>query len=108
MMESLFWEWQMLNSMNWISATFAVLTSLLLLWGIVIKINPAFIPSLPIMLILRFCSLCLGSLLLYAASAVFYRVFTFNNCESAALELRKQIEGAKSDLISKGIKFKEK
>lgn len=40
---------------------------------------------------------------LYAATVVIYRVFTFNNCESAAAELQQQIEEARKDLQSKGV-----
>ncbi|KAG7187597.1 hypothetical protein KM043_016665 [Ampulex compressa] len=40
---------------------------------------------------------------LYAATVVLYRVFTFNNCENAAIELQQQIEAAKKDLRSKGV-----
>ncbi|EGI65801.1 PREDICTED: dolichol-phosphate mannosyltransferase subunit 3 [Acromyrmex echinatior] len=40
---------------------------------------------------------------LYAITIVLFRVFTFNNCESAAIELQRQIEEAKKDLQSKGI-----
>lgn len=40
---------------------------------------------------------------LYAATVVLFRVFTFNNCESAAVELQQQIEEAKKDLRNKGV-----
>ncbi|XP_011160893.2 dolichol-phosphate mannosyltransferase subunit 3 isoform X1 [Solenopsis invicta] len=40
---------------------------------------------------------------LYAAIVILYRVFTFNTCESAAMELQQQIEEAKKDLQSKNI-----
>lgn len=40
---------------------------------------------------------------LYAVAVVLYRVFTFNNCESAAAELQQEIEEAKKDLQSRGI-----
>ncbi|KYN42325.1 Dolichol-phosphate mannosyltransferase subunit 3 [Trachymyrmex septentrionalis] len=40
---------------------------------------------------------------LYAIAVVLFRVLTFNNCESAAIELQRQIEEAKKDLQSKGI-----
>ncbi|KAL0130535.1 hypothetical protein PUN28_002280 [Cardiocondyla obscurior] len=42
---------------------------------------------------------------LYAVTIVLYRVFTFNTCKSAATELQQQIEEAKKDLQSKGIKL---
>ncbi|XP_076671957.1 dolichyl-phosphate mannosyltransferase subunit 3 [Andrena cerasifolii] len=45
---------------------------------------------------------------LYAATVVLYRVFTFNNCEGAAIELQQQIEEAKEDLRSKGVHFRNK
>jgi len=44
---------------------------------------------------------------LYAATVVLYRVFTFNTCESAAIELQQQIEEAKKDLRSKGVTLRE-
>lgn len=44
---------------------------------------------------------------LYAATVVLYRVFTFNNCEEAAVELQKEIKEAKADLRSKGLVLKE-
>jgi len=34
-----------------------------------------------------------------------YRVMTFNDCEEAAAELKKELEEAKKDLTSKGFKF---
>ncbi|XP_078042218.1 dolichyl-phosphate mannosyltransferase subunit 3 [Augochlora pura] len=43
---------------------------------------------------------------LYAIITVLYRVFTFNNSESAAAELQQQIEEAKKDLQSKGVHLK--
>lgn len=45
---------------------------------------------------------------LYAAIIILYRVFTFNNCEHAAIELQEQIEEAKKDLQNKGIVLKSK
>lgn len=42
----------------------------------------------------------------YAATVVLYRTLTFNNCKSAAIELRKEIEEAKLDLQNVGFKFK--
>lgn len=42
---------------------------------------------------------------LYAASVVIYRVLTFNNCELAAAELKKQIVEAREDLKKRGYKF---
>ncbi|KAI4455012.1 dolichol-phosphate mannosyltransferase subunit 3 [Holotrichia oblita] len=43
---------------------------------------------------------------MYAASVVFYRVFTFNDCEEAAKELHKEIREAREDLRIKGFNFK--
>ncbi|XP_017754373.1 PREDICTED: dolichol-phosphate mannosyltransferase subunit 3 [Eufriesea mexicana] len=43
---------------------------------------------------------------LYAAITILYRVFTFNNCENAAIELQEQIEEAKKDLQNKGVVLK--
>ncbi|XP_076760399.1 dolichyl-phosphate mannosyltransferase subunit 3 [Xylocopa sonorina] len=45
---------------------------------------------------------------LYAAIVVLYRVFTFNNCENAAIELQEQIEEAKKDLHNRGVILKGK
>lgn len=42
---------------------------------------------------------------LYAAAVVLYRVFTFNNCEEAANELKLEIAEAKKDLSDKGLKW---
>uniref|UniRef100_A0A6M2E2D9 Dolichol-phosphate mannosyltransferase subunit 3 n=1 Tax=Amblyomma tuberculatum TaxID=48802 RepID=A0A6M2E2D9_9ACAR len=41
----------------------------------------------------------------YATSVVIYRVLTFNNCEEAATELKKQIVEAREDLKKRGYKF---
>lgn len=40
---------------------------------------------------------------LYAVTVVLYRVFSFNTCKSAAIELQQQIEEARKDLQSKGL-----
>ncbi|KZC08316.1 PREDICTED: dolichol-phosphate mannosyltransferase subunit 3 [Dufourea novaeangliae] len=45
---------------------------------------------------------------LYATITILYRVFTFNNCESASVELQQQIDEAKKDLRSKGVSLKGK
>ncbi|GLV37033.1 Dolichyl-phosphate mannosyltransferase subunit 3 [Carabus blaptoides fortunei] len=42
---------------------------------------------------------------LYAATVVLYRVFTFNNCEEAAVELKKEIIHAREDLKKNGYVF---
>jgi len=34
-----------------------------------------------------------------------YRVATFNDCKEAAAELKRQIEEARADLLSKGLKM---
>jgi len=34
-----------------------------------------------------------------------YRVFTFNDCQEAAAELKRQIEEARADLLAKGLKM---
>ncbi|GJQ75393.1 hypothetical protein Trydic_g23568 [Trypoxylus dichotomus] len=39
----------------------------------------------------------------YAASVVLYRVFTFNDCEEAAIELHKEIAEARTDLKKLGL-----
>ncbi|XP_050305785.1 dolichol-phosphate mannosyltransferase subunit 3 [Anthonomus grandis grandis] len=44
----------------------------------------------------------LGSLAL-----VLYRVYTFNNCDEAAVDLQKEIIEAKEDLKRLGFKFKD-
>ncbi|XP_064486761.1 dolichol-phosphate mannosyltransferase subunit 3-like [Ornithodoros turicata] len=41
----------------------------------------------------------------YAASVVLYRVFSFNNCEEAAQELKGQIVEARNDLKRRGFRF---
>ncbi|XP_066910366.1 dolichol-phosphate mannosyltransferase subunit 3-like [Clytia hemisphaerica] len=42
---------------------------------------------------------------IYSVFVILYRVATFNDCEKAAEELKKQIVEAKKDLSSKGLKF---
>jgi len=44
---------------------------------------------------------------IYSILVIAYRVATFNDCEDAADELRKQIKEARLDLASKGFKFEE-
>ena len=49
-----------------------------------------------------------GAVLIFGIVCLFvivYRVTTFNDCEEAAEELQKQIQEAKEDLKSKGLKF---
>ncbi|CAG9815195.1 unnamed protein product [Phaedon cochleariae] len=45
---------------------------------------------------------------LYAATIVLYRVYTFNDCEEAAVELQKEIVEAKEQLVKLGFKLQEK
>ncbi|XP_076170592.1 dolichyl-phosphate mannosyltransferase subunit 3 isoform X2 [Ptiloglossa arizonensis] len=44
----------------------------------------------------------------YAAITILCRVFIFNNCKNAAVELQQQIEEAKKDLQNNGINLKIK
>ena len=49
-----------------------------------------------------------GLVLVFGLACLFvivYRVITFNDCEEASKELQQQIEEAKEDLKSKGLKF---
>ncbi|XP_043476011.1 uncharacterized protein LOC122507394 [Leptopilina heterotoma] len=98
----------MSNLMHWIVRTCGIFISMALL-----LINSEKIVShvgLNISAInskILICILYLGFFASCAASIVLYRVFTFNNCEAASLELKKQTEDAKSDLLRKGIKLKE-
>lgn len=46
--------------------------------------------------------MCLGC---YALATIGYRLMTFNDCENASKELRRDIEDARRDLTSKGLKF---
>ncbi|XP_011302861.1 dolichol-phosphate mannosyltransferase subunit 3 [Fopius arisanus] len=57
--------------------------------------NYQFILYLPVLLLFIFA--------LYAASVVLYRTFTFNNCEEAAKQLKRQIEEAQAELRIKGV-----
>ncbi|XP_066144977.1 dolichol-phosphate mannosyltransferase subunit 3 [Euwallacea fornicatus] len=43
----------------------------------------------------------------FALSLVFYRAYTFNNCDEAAEELQKEIIEAKAALTKLGFKFKQ-
>ena len=42
---------------------------------------------------------------IYSIITIIYRVCTFNDCPEAEKELRRQVEEAKKDLTSKGMKF---
>lgn len=88
--------------MEWLFAA----TIILALWASIVahKIDNDFtkqymhlIVPAPIIFVLTFG--------LYAATVVLYRVFTFNNCEEAATELKKEIQEAKEDLKKKGYAF---
>ncbi|XP_043248593.1 dolichol-phosphate mannosyltransferase subunit 3 isoform X1 [Colletes gigas] len=70
------------------------------------NINSSAVELQQVILFLPFIVLFLFSL--YAAIIVLYRVFTFNNCENAAIELQQQIKEAKRDLQSKGVDLKDK
>lgn len=41
----------------------------------------------------------------YAVVTVLYRTLTFNECKEAAEELQKEIQEARADLRTKGMKF---
>ncbi|XP_076241673.1 dolichyl-phosphate mannosyltransferase subunit 3 [Calliopsis andreniformis] len=71
------------------------------------NINSIFITEWkPVVLFLPVIALFLFGL--YAAITVLYRVFTFNNCESAAIELQQQIKEARQDLQMKGVILRSK
>ncbi|KAJ8928888.1 hypothetical protein NQ314_018459 [Rhamnusium bicolor] len=44
---------------------------------------------------------------LYALTVVLYRVYNFNDCEEAAVELQKEIQEAREGLTRLGFKFRE-
>ncbi|EZA56413.1 hypothetical protein DMN91_009833 [Ooceraea biroi] len=72
------------------------------LWVAMLTSNlPLFKQSHEIILFLPV--ICLFLFGLYAATVILYRVFTFNTCKSAAIELQQQIKEAKKDLQSKGV-----
>ncbi|XP_017892301.1 dolichol-phosphate mannosyltransferase subunit 3-like [Ceratina calcarata] len=86
---------------------FATLFFSIWITAITESINLSFIIELRgIILVLPFIVLLLFGL--YSAIVILYRVFTFNNCESAAVELQEEIEEAKRDLQSKGVVLKSK
>ncbi|EFN87720.1 dolichol-phosphate mannosyltransferase subunit 3 isoform X3 [Harpegnathos saltator] len=83
-----------------------VATGLFSVWYAALTSNSALVKEwqsvilfLPIVFLLLFG--------LFAATVVIYRVFTFNTCENAAIELQQQIVEARKDLRNKGIIFKE-
>ncbi|XP_072026497.1 dolichol-phosphate mannosyltransferase subunit 3-like [Amphiura filiformis] len=41
----------------------------------------------------------------YSLATIGYRVYTFNDCEGAAEELKQEIEEARKDLKKRGFKF---
>ncbi|VVC91258.1 unnamed protein product [Leptidea sinapis] len=93
---------KMTKLLEWISvasAFFAVWFSLVggYIKHPVIEENMNFILFSPIFIVTLFG--------LYAVTVVLYRVFTFNNCEPAFLELQKQIQEANKDLLAKGLKL---
>ncbi|XP_015602687.1 dolichol-phosphate mannosyltransferase subunit 3 [Cephus cinctus] len=83
-------------------------TTFLAIWiaALTGNIHPSLVSEWrPLILLLPIISLFLFGL--YAATVVMYRVFTFNNCEEAAIELQQQIKEAKAFLREKGITIKE-
>ncbi len=42
---------------------------------------------------------------IYCACVITYRVATFNDCEEAAVELKREIQEARADLKKRGIKL---
>ncbi|XP_017879157.1 dolichol-phosphate mannosyltransferase subunit 3-like [Ceratina calcarata] len=96
---------KMTKLLEWL--LFATLFFSIWITAITESINLSFIIELRgIILVLPFIVLLLFGL--YSAIVILYRVFTFNNCESAAVELQEEIEEAKRDLQSKGVVLKSK
>lgn len=92
----------MTKLLEWISVTSAVFAVWYSLVGGYVKHkyieeNMTFILISPIIFVILFG--------LYAVTVVLYRVFTFNNCESAAKELQAEILEAKRDLHNKGLRW---
>ncbi|XP_068622751.1 dolichol-phosphate mannosyltransferase subunit 3 [Battus philenor] len=92
----------MTKLLEWISVTsaaFAVWYSLI--GGYVkhpmIEQNMKLIMVSPILFVILFG--------LYAVFIVLFRVFTFNNCEDAAKELKEEILEAKKDLHDRGLRW---
>ncbi|KYN04075.1 Dolichol-phosphate mannosyltransferase subunit 3, partial [Cyphomyrmex costatus] len=89
---------QMTKLLEWLSCT----TVIFGVWYATITSNSTLAKEWrEIILFLPIISLFLFGL--YAITVVLFRVFTFNTCESAAIELQQQIEEAKRDLQSKGV-----
>ncbi|KYQ48777.1 Dolichol-phosphate mannosyltransferase subunit 3 [Trachymyrmex zeteki] len=89
---------QMTKLLEWLSCA----TVIFGVWFATITSNSVLVKEWrEIILFLPIISLFLFGL--YAITVVLFRVFTFNTCESAAIELQRQIEEAKRDLQSKGI-----
>ncbi|CAK1542392.1 unnamed protein product [Leptosia nina] len=92
----------MTKLLEWISvasAFFAIWYSLI---GGYVK-HPLIEANMSLILISPICFVIIFGL--YALTVVLYRVFTFNNCESAFLELQRQIKEANKDLVAKGLKW---
>ncbi|TGZ46612.1 Dolichol-phosphate mannosyltransferase subunit 3 [Temnothorax longispinosus] len=89
---------KMTKLLEWLSCA----TVIFGVWIATITSDSAFVKEWhKIILFLPVISLFLFGL--YAVTVILYRVFTFNTCESAAIELQQQIEEAKKDLQRKGV-----
>ncbi|XP_012523846.1 dolichol-phosphate mannosyltransferase subunit 3 isoform X2 [Monomorium pharaonis] len=89
---------EMTKLLEWLSCT----TIIFGVWFAILTSNSAFVKEWhEIILFLPIIFLFLFGL--YAAVVILYRVFTFNTCESAAIELQRQIEEAEKDLQSKNV-----
>ncbi|XP_065177197.1 dolichol-phosphate mannosyltransferase subunit 3-like [Sycon ciliatum] len=91
----------MTKLLQWLSAAsifFAIWISLVLELVPVncAKIQEVLLP-LPVYLLIVFGC--------YSLATIGYRVMTFNDCDEAAAELRKEIEEARADLTRKGVKL---
>ncbi|XP_032663643.1 dolichol-phosphate mannosyltransferase subunit 3 [Odontomachus brunneus] len=94
------------NNMKKLHEWLLVVTGLFSVWYAVLASNSALVKEWRnIILFLPITFLFLFGL--FAATVIMYRVFTFNTCKNAAIELQQQIEEAKKDLGSKGIIFKD-
>ncbi|OQR74397.1 dolichol-phosphate mannosyltransferase subunit-like [Tropilaelaps mercedesae] len=71
-----------------------------LLSGQIVSLNH--VQEIHVLLLPIYLATLLG---IYSVSVILYRVFTFNNCEGAADELKQQIVEAEKDLTSKGFTF---
>ncbi|XP_050455288.1 uncharacterized protein LOC126853512 isoform X1 [Cataglyphis hispanica] len=93
----------MTKLLEWLSCA----TGIFSIWLATITSNSTFVKEWH-ELILFLPIICLFVFGLYAAIVVLYRVFTFNTCDSAAIELQQQIEEATKDLQSKGVILSKK